>query len=120
MVSAIQNAEKLTVLAPTNDAFNKILEVLGTLEADVIKDILLSHVIDGAVFSKDLVDGMTIQTLGSLTFEVKIKDGQVFFMAEGADGLVITADIEASNGVVHVIDSVLIPQLAFEEVYLNL
>ena len=111
LVTTIQNAEELTVLAPANDAFTNIQSILATLEADVVKDILLSHVIVGTLFSQDLIDGMIIETLGSLTFEVKIKDGQVCFLAEGANGIVITADIEASNGVVHVIDTVLIPKI---------
>lgn len=100
-----------TVFAPTNDAFDALPE--GTLESlleegnrEMLIDILTYHVVPGEVKSYHLEDGMRAETVqGS---EVTITVGNY---SAAVDGATITdADIEASNGVIHVIDAVIIPQ----------
>ncbi len=110
LVDTLSNSGPFTVFAPTNDAFAKIpaatLWALLTPEkkADLV-NILTFHVVSGRAFSTDLKDGQEITTLQGGKLKVKITDGKVFI--NGAQ--VITADLKMKNGVVHVIDSVLLP-----------
>lgn len=101
-----------TVFAPTNEAFAALPE--GTLD-DLLKPenkeklagILTYHVVAGDVMASDLSDGQKIKTVQGDELTVKIMaDGTVMIN----DAKVVTADVEASNGVVHVIDAVLLPQ----------
>jgi uncharacterized surface protein with fasciclin (FAS1) repeats len=98
-----------TVFAPTDDAFAALpAGALDALLADptgALADILLYHVVGATALSTDLSDGDTFTTLLGEDIEVSITDGDVFI--NGAQ--VIVADILASNGVVHVIDAVLLP-----------
>jgi transforming growth factor-beta-induced protein len=99
----------LTVFAPTDEAFDILPEgVLEALVADpdgLLSAILAYHATLGAYFSEDLVDGQTIETALGQNVEVIINENGVFIN----NAQVILADLEASNGVVHVIDAVLIP-----------
>ncbi|MEM1119747.1 MAG: fasciclin domain-containing protein, partial [Bacteroidota bacterium] len=98
-----------TVFAPTDDAFGQIdADVLATLLAEPEGDlaqILRYHVVSGKVLSTGLSDGMTVPTLNGKNITVSITDGNVFIN----DAQVTVADIEADNGVVHVINAVLLP-----------
>ena len=98
-----------TVFAPTDDAFGLIPEdVLETLLADPsgqLTQILLNHVVSGTALSTDLSDGMMVTTLQGGEVSVSITDGMVMI----GNATVIVADINADNGVVHVIDAILIP-----------
>ena len=114
-VSAAGLAETLkgegpfTVFAPTDEAFAALPEgTLKKLLADPegeLKQILLYHVVAGKVMSTDLKDGMTTKTLQGSSVTFSIKDGVV----KVNNATVVTADIEASNGVIHVIDTVILP-----------
>lgn len=109
LVETLQGDGPFTVFAPTNEAFAKLPE--GTLESllkpenkDQLTKILTYHVVSGKVMSSDLKDGMTAKTVeGS---EIKIQLGENVMINEAK---VVKADIGASNGVVHVIDSVILP-----------
>lgn len=97
-----------TVFAPTDDAFYMLPE--GTLDAvladnELLTSILTYHVVDGTALSTDLVDGTTVETLNGGSVTVTIDTTGVFIN----DAQVIIADIVADNGVVHVIDAVLLP-----------
>jgi len=98
-----------TVFAPTDAAFAALpAGVLDALLADPtgdLADILLYHVLSGSVMSGDLSDGMTATTLLGKDIAVTINMDGIFIN----DAEVIIADIEADNGVVHVLDAVLIP-----------
>ena len=101
----------ITVFAPTNEAFAKLpAATVDALKADPekLKAVLTYHVLGSKVTSAD-VAGMggsgEPETLNGATISVTTKDGSVFVN----DAKVIKADIEASNGVIHVIDSVLLP-----------
>lgn len=99
----------LTVFAPTDEAFAKIpADQLDALMADpmgALQQVLTYHVAEGAVMSGDITDGMEVTTLQGEPVTLTVKDGTV--MVDGAE--VIEADIEASNGVIHVIDAVMVP-----------
>ncbi|MBK8046916.1 MAG: fasciclin domain-containing protein [Anaerolineales bacterium] len=112
LVEALQAGSALgdvTVFAPTNDAFAKVpKEVVDALLADkaLLTAVLTYHVVPGKVMSTDLSDGMQAKTAQGEELAVKIADGKVAVN----DANVVAADIAASNGVIHVIDSVLVPQ----------
>lgn len=100
-----------TLFAPTDEAFNALpANLVNALLADpgfnVLNDILLYHVVDGASFSIDLSDGQEIATLAGQDVVVTITEDGV----QINNALVTVADIPASNGVVHIIDAVLIPE----------
>jgi transforming growth factor-beta-induced protein len=105
---ALQGDGPFTVFAPTNDAFALIpAEVLNAILADneLLTAILLYHVVGAEAFSTDLSDGMMIETLVGLDVTVTINADGIFIN----DAEVILADLVADNGVVHVIDAVLVP-----------
>jgi len=105
----LSGAGPFTVFAPTDDAFAAL--PAGTVEALLedptgeLASILLYHVASGKVMSGDLTDGQVVTTLNGKKVEVTINEEGVFIN----DAQVILADLEAENGVVHVIDAVLLP-----------
>jgi uncharacterized surface protein with fasciclin (FAS1) repeats len=115
LVSTLQGEGPFTVLAPTNDAFAAL--PAGTLDdllkpenKDQLAAVLTYHVVAGKVLSSDLKDGQEVATVQGTKLTVEIMDGKVYFIdAKGNKSMVEKADIEASNGVVHVISSVLLP-----------
>ena len=113
LVSALEAKGPFTVLAPTNEAFEALLSDLGASSLDDISKealtpILLYHVISGEVKSTDLTDGY-VPTLspGPNSTYVTTKVDAMKAMFNGSQ--VTQPDIEASNGVIHVIDKVLLP-----------
>ena len=106
-----------TVFAPTDDAFAALPEgTVETLLEDPTGDlasILTYHVVAGAVPAADVVglDGQEVETVNGATFTVNIgDDGSVSLTdAAGNEVNVVATDIQASNGVIHVIDAVLMP-----------
>lgn len=113
--------ETYTVFAPTNAAFDALgQELIDELLSDPFAELLQAlrhHVVaDNAVFSSDLSDGLTITSFNGQELNVTIEDGNVFIN----DAQVIIADLEASNGVVHVIDAVLIPEFVPCDIALDL
>jgi uncharacterized surface protein with fasciclin (FAS1) repeats len=100
-----------TVFAPTDAAFAKL--PTGTVDTllkpenkEKLKAILLYHVVAGDVKSTDLKDGESVKTVGGKSLTVHIANGVVTIN----DATVVKADIPASNGVIHVIDTVLLPK----------
>jgi len=109
LVDALKADGPLTVFAPTDDAFAALPE--GTVEAlladlPTLTDILLYHVVDGKVMASDVVALTSALTLQGQNVDVQVMDGKV--MIDNAQ--VIITDIEASNGVIHVIDAVILPE----------
>jgi transforming growth factor-beta-induced protein len=98
-----------TVFAPTDDAFAALPEgTLESLSAEQLTDILLYHVVDGAVMAETVVTLDSATTLLGEDVTITVQDGSVFL---NEDIQVIITDIEASNGVIHVIDGVLLPPM---------
>ena len=115
LVDTLKGAGPFTVFAPTDDAFAKL--PAGTVEdllkpenLETLKNILLYHVVAGKVMAADVVtlDGKTADTaFEGNPLNISVKDGKVY-LNENVE--VIITDIETSNGVIHVIDSVLLPE----------
>ena len=108
LVDALEGKGPFTVFAPTDDAFKKLPD--GVLESllqdkDALKNVLLYHVVAGDITSKQIVNLSEAMTLDGSDVKIKVDDGKV--MVNNAQ--VIGADVMASNGVIHVIDTVLIP-----------
>ena len=108
LVETLAGEGSFTVFAPTDDAFAKLPE--GTVEAllqdiPALTDILLYHVVDGKVMAEDVVMLNEAKTLNGRYVDIKVDNGMVYIN----DAQVIITDIMASNGVIHVIDSVLLP-----------
>jgi uncharacterized surface protein with fasciclin (FAS1) repeats len=110
LVQTLQGTGPFTVFAPTDAAFAAL--PAGTVEAllddpdGALKDILLYHVVGSKVMSASLSNGMKAPTLYGEDLTITITGGNVFIN----DAMVSVADIETKNGVVHVIDAVLIPE----------
>ena len=111
LVETLKGAGPFTVFAPTNAAFSAL--PAGTVEGllkpenkEKLTKILTYHVVAGAVKAADLKDGQKVKTLQGEELTVSIKEGKV--MINGAN--VTAADLTGSNGVVHVIDAVLMPK----------
>ncbi|WP_397541677.1 fasciclin domain-containing protein [Roseovarius salis] len=111
LVDTLKGDGPFTVFAPTDEAFAELPD--GTLESllmpenkDKLTAILTYHVVPGKVMSSDLSNNMMAET---------VQGGEVTIMTEGGvsvDGAnVVQADIEASNGVIHVIDGVIMPDM---------
>jgi uncharacterized surface protein with fasciclin (FAS1) repeats len=108
LVETLKGEGPFTVFAPTDDAFNKLPEgTLDSLLEDIpaLTDILLYHVVPGKVMAADVVNLTEAETVGGGMLTITVTDGTVMIN----DAQVIITDIEASNGVIHVIDTVLIP-----------
>ncbi|PAP78082.1 fasciclin domain-containing protein [Rubrivirga marina] len=123
LVSAVQAAELVetlsgdgpfTVFAPTNTAFGKVPEsALNTLlmpeNQAQLQGVLTFHVVPGRLSAADLRDGQTLTTVNGETLTVTKANGQVMIGNANGMATVTQADVYASNGVAHVIDSVLMP-----------
>lgn len=109
LVDALKGEGPLTVFAPTDDAFAVLgTDTINSLLADpeTLASILLYHVVDGAVFSGDVVKLESATTLNGADITIRVdEDGNVFIN----DAQVIIADIITTNGVIHVIDAVILP-----------
>ncbi|KGM46573.1 fasciclin domain-containing protein [Pseudooceanicola atlanticus] len=109
LVETLKGDGPFTVFAPTDDAFAALPE--GTVDTllmpenkDQLTAILTYHVVPGKVMSTDLSDGMMAETVQGQEITVSLGDSVMI-----DDATVVTPDIEASNGVIHVIDSVIMP-----------
>jgi uncharacterized surface protein with fasciclin (FAS1) repeats len=110
LVETLSGEGPFTVFAPTNEAFENLPE--GVLESllkpenkDQLVAVLTYHVVSGSVMSTDLKDGMKAETVQGESATVKLNYGK----AKIDNANVVAADVKASNGVVHVIDAVILP-----------
>jgi uncharacterized surface protein with fasciclin (FAS1) repeats len=109
LVETLQGEGPFTVFAPTDEAFAALPE--GTLE-DLLKpenkaklaEVLTYHVVPGKAISTELKDG-EVETVQGSKVTIKVAEGKVMVN----DATVVTADVEASNGLIHVIDKVILP-----------
>ena len=114
ILSSSDEPSPFTVFAPTNDAFGSLLaelelNALGDIPVSILEATLGTHVAPEAnVRSTDLVDGMSVNTINS-TITVSLSDGAKLIDSNGRESNIVAVDIQAYNGVVHVIDNVLLP-----------
>ncbi|HSL89144.1 MAG TPA: fasciclin domain-containing protein [Ignavibacteriaceae bacterium] len=108
LIETLQSEGPFTVFAPTDEAFAKLPK--GTVESllkdkEALVNILLYHVISGKVMSGEVVKLKSAETIQGSSVNIKVVDGKVMIN----DAQVISADVKASNGVIHVIDTVILP-----------
>ncbi len=111
LAEALQSSENITVFAPDNDAFNELdkslLEnLLKPENKDKLVEILKYHVISGEMPSDAVVSLDEIEMMNGKTVEIFQRNGDVLIN----DARVIQPDIKTKNGIIHVIDKVLIPE----------
>ena len=111
LVTTLKGVGPFTVFAPTDEAFAKLPD--GTLEAllkpenkEKLRRILTYHVVAGKVMASDVVKLQSARAVSGDTITVKVEDGVVHV----ENATVTSADVLASNGVIHVIDSVILPK----------
>lgn len=115
LVETLSGEGQFTVFAPTDEAFAALPE--GTVESlleepeGALQDILLYHVVDGAVPAETVVTLESATTLQGEDVAIEVMDGEVIL---NDNAKVIITDIEASNGIIHVIDGVLLPPSSAE------
>merc|ERR1711978_694153 len=109
LVDTLKKAEALTIFAPNDKDFAKLPE--GTLESltpEQAKEIVLRHVVAAKVVAAD-VPNADVGTLGGEDISLAKTDEGVTITYKGGVSKVVTADVLASNGVIHVIDNVILP-----------
>jgi uncharacterized surface protein with fasciclin (FAS1) repeats len=111
LVDVLSNAGPFTVFAPTNEAFDKLPK--GTVEdllkpenKDKLADILQYHVLIGGYPEERFSDGSTLGTASGGSVKISVKEGKVMIN----ESATIIGTVVASNGLVHVVDGVLLPQ----------
>lgn len=110
LVDALSGDKALTVFAPTDEAFAKLPK--GTVEdllkpenKDKLAAILTYHVVEGRVYSEDALAAKAAKTLQGGSVKISVKDGVAYVN----DAKILATDVDASNGVIHIIDSVILP-----------
>ena len=109
LVETLKGEGPFTVFAPTDAAFAKVpTDTLNALLADkeALANVLSYHVVAGSVMAADVVKLTSAVTVQGQAVSIEVKDGKVY--VDGAQ--VVTTDIKASNGVIHVIDAVILPK----------
>ena len=110
LIAMLKGDGPFTVLAPTDEAFAKL--PAGTVESllkpenrDQLVAILTYHVVSGKVMAKDVVNLSEAKTVNGSDLSIKVMDGKVRIN----DATVVAADVATSNGVIHVVDTVILP-----------
>ena len=115
LVGTLEGKGPFTVFAPTNAAFGKL--PAGTVDSLVkpenkatLTKILTYHVVPGKLEASDLADGKTLKTVEGEELTVKRAEGNIWIVdAKGGSSLITISNVNQSNGVIHVIDAVLLP-----------
>lgn len=112
LVDLLQGEGPFTVFAPVNDAFAKlpketVAELLKPENKDKLADILKYHVVPGKITSKDIIElnGKQLKMSNGKVAKIEVKNGDIYI--NGAK--IIVTNIETDNGVIHVIDTVILP-----------
>lgn len=110
LVETLSGKGPFTVFAPTNEAFAKLpAGTLASLTPEQLKAILTYHVVAGEVLAKDVKPGK-VTTVNGAEFTINVNDGKVSITdAKGNTVNVVKTDLKGDNGVIHVIDGVLMP-----------
>jgi uncharacterized surface protein with fasciclin (FAS1) repeats len=110
LVETLSGKGPFTIFAPTNEAFAKLpAGTVASLTPEQLKSILTYHVVAGEVLAKDVKAGK-VKTVNGAELTINVKDGKVTITdAKGNTVNVVKTDIVGSNGVIHVIDGVLMP-----------
>jgi transforming growth factor-beta-induced protein len=111
LIEALKGPGPFTVFAPTDEAFAQlpegtVAELLKPENKAVLTSILTYHVVSGNVTSDQVVKLNSAPTLNGQSVKIAVRNGNVYV----DDAKVVTADVRASNGVIHVIDKVILPK----------
>lgn len=111
------SADPLTVLAPTNTAFQDLLDSnenwtsLADIDETTLESVLLYHLIPGSrILSTEIVDGQSVTTTAGGTVQFDLSGNAPSVVAAGSTATILLTDVIAQNGVIHAIDAVLLPQ----------
>ena len=110
LVDTLDGRRQFTVFAPTDAAFEDLFDVLGVagvgdIPVGTLRAVLLYHVAPGERFSADVLGSSRIRTLSKQFLDPSVRGGVAYI----DDARIIAPDIDVSNGVIHVIDAVLLP-----------
>lgn len=115
-VSILSGAGPFTVFAPTNAAFSALLTELGAsslndIDATTLEKVLTYHVVSGNILAESLSNNQVVGTLNGDSFTIHLMSGAQIMDANDRTSNIIATDVQGSNGVVHVIDKVILPTL---------
>jgi transforming growth factor-beta-induced protein len=114
-----------TVFAPTNTAFTNVLDELelaglDDIPADLLSSILSYHVVAGSnVRAEDLTDQMMVETLETGTFTITLGDNVTITDENGRTATIVATNVQANNGVIHALDTVILPENEAIEIETN-
>ncbi|MCR8969392.1 fasciclin domain-containing protein [Facklamia sp. 7083-14-GEN3] len=111
LVETLQEDGPFTVFAPTDEAFAQLFEDLDITKEELLAQpdldkVLTYHVVSDKVMADDLEDGMTVETVNGEEISFDLSEDEPLVN----DSIISTTDLEASNGVIHVVDAVLVPE----------
>ncbi|MEM8907510.1 MAG: fasciclin domain-containing protein [Bacteroidota bacterium] len=110
LVSVLQGEGPFTVFAPINSAFDDIADIVVNLSTSDLAGVLTYHVVEGNIQSSGLSNNQQVGTVNGQLFTVNIDNGTVTLTdANGGTSEVIRTDVQATNGVIHVLNAVVIP-----------
>ncbi len=108
LAGALSGEDMLTVFAPTDAAFAKLdlnADNIGEMDTEVLTGILLYHVAAGKMLAEEVVTKEMIGMLNTQNTMISLRDGAPYIN----DSMIVATDVAADNGVIHVIDTVLLP-----------
>ncbi|TPX50610.1 hypothetical protein SeLEV6574_g00779 [Synchytrium endobioticum] len=100
-----------TVFAPLDSAFDAINATVKSLNTTQLSAVLTYHVVTSTAFSTYLKDGDTLNTVNGQTLKVALQNGKFVIVGAGSNATIVTGNVQTRNGVIHIIDTVLLPQL---------
>ncbi|MEM8528389.1 MAG: fasciclin domain-containing protein [Bacteroidota bacterium] len=109
LVTVLSGDGPFTVFAPLNSAFEAISSTVAGLSADQLSKVLTYHVAAGNVRSTDLSDMMEVTTVNGETFTINLGSEVTITDAQGNTAKILLTDVQATNGVIHVLESVILP-----------
>ena len=115
LVDTLSGTGPFTVFAPTNDAFVSLLAELGVsaeqllANTPLLTQVLTYHVVPGRVLAADITEGAQPTTVQGATFTLSLSGGPNITDARGRQANIVATNVQASNGVIHVIDRVILP-----------
>lgn len=111
LVGVLSGDGPFTVFAPLNSAFEAIATTVASLDNSQLASVLTYHVLSGNILQKDITDGLAPTTIQGETFTLNINGSDVTITdANGGVANVVLTNVQGTNGVIHVLDAVIIPQ----------
>ena len=110
LVNVLSGTGPFTVFAPTNTAFDAIADVAATLSPTQLSSVLTYHVLSGNIRSTALSDDMSVTTVNGEGFTIDLSgNAPTITDAQNRSSTIVATDVQATNGVIHVLDTVILP-----------